>query len=353
MLRPSPTNDSCEISIEQAAATINGMIAERAKEALEGRPTEAAKPALPQPHPPGCYFNLPAATYHADPSLGGGDLKRLLRSPTDYWWESHLNPNRPPDTDSPSKLKGRALHALVLEGEAAFARAFVEEPSPDGHPGALVTLEDLKAKCRELGEPVSGTKAELAKRIRAKDAKAIVFDDILATFRAMVERDGLEVLKPHMMREVRQAAGAMTLNPHLARAFEGGIPEVSVFWVDERGLACKCRLDYLKPRTIVDLSLECQGGARGVDPMGSARGARGPLGEGVDALIRAGTDRTAQFATGRQVSYLGPGSEAGRWSCPYCDLVACSRWPLPERSSRKAPHPNRREMNAPNGSRPV
>jgi hypothetical protein len=116
-----------------------------------------------------------------------------------------------------------------------------------------VTLEDLKAKCRELGEPVSGTKAELAKRIRAKDAKAIVFDDILATFRAMVARDGLEVLKPDMMREVHQAAASMTLNPHLSRAFQGGLPELSVFWVDERGLPCKCRLDYLKPRTIVDI----------------------------------------------------------------------------------------------------
>jgi hypothetical protein len=141
----------------------------------------------------------------------------------------------------------------VLEGEAAFAKAFAEEPSPDGHPGCLVTLEDLKAKCRELGEPVSGIKAELAKRIKAKDGSAIILEDILGTFRAMVERDGLEVLKPDAMREVREAAASIRLNPHLARAFEGGVPEVSVFWVDERGLPCKCRLDYLKPRTIVDI----------------------------------------------------------------------------------------------------
>jgi hypothetical protein len=64
---------------------------------------------------------------------------------------------------------------------------------------------------------------------------------------------GLEVLKPDAMREVRQAAASITLNPHLRRAFQGGIPEVSVFWVDEYGIACKCRLDWLKPRTIVDI----------------------------------------------------------------------------------------------------
>jgi hypothetical protein len=149
--------------------------------------------------------------------------------------------------------KGRALHKLVLEGLEAFEAAFAEEPQPSGHPGALVTLEDLKAKCRELGEPVSGTKAELAKRIKAKDSTTIIFDDILATFRVMAERDGLEILKPDVMREVRQAATSISLNPYLAKAFQGGIPEVSVFWVDDYGIPCKARLDWLKPRTIVDL----------------------------------------------------------------------------------------------------
>jgi len=69
----------------------------------------------------------------------------------------------------------------------------------------------------------------------------------------MAERDGLEILKADAMQEVRQAAASITLNPHLARAFQGGIPEVSVFWSDDYGIPCKCRLDWLKPRTIVDL----------------------------------------------------------------------------------------------------
>jgi len=90
---------------------------------------------------------------------------------------------------------------------------------------------------------------KLAKRIKVKDNHIIVFDEVLATFRVMAERDGLEILKPDVMREVRQAAASITLNPHLARAFQGGIPEVSVFWVDDYGIPCKCRLDWLKPRT--------------------------------------------------------------------------------------------------------
>lgn len=243
------------LSVDQVAGALNGMIAERAAERLRGEPNGATVDTVPavKPRPPGIYFGLPSAEYHADPSLGSSDIKRLLRSPSDYWWESHLNPDRPADRDTPAKQKGRALHKLVLEGEAAFTKAFAEEPSPGGYPGALVTLEDLKAKCRELGEPVSGSKAEISKRISAKDREVIIFDEILSTFRTVVERDGLKVLKPDAMREVRQAAASISLNPHLRRAFQGGVPEVSVFWTDATGIACKCRLDWLKPRTIVDI----------------------------------------------------------------------------------------------------
>jgi SAP domain len=183
-------------SVEQVAGQIQAMIAERAEERLRKAPTvePTPEPSL-KPREPGIYFNLPAAEYHADFSLGSSDLKRLLQAPAVYWFHSHMNPERQPTPDSAAKQKGRALHKLVLEGEDAFASTFAVEPSPAGYPGALVTADDLKAKCRELGEPISGTKAELAKRIKAKDAKALIFDDILATFRVMVERDGMEVLK--------------------------------------------------------------------------------------------------------------------------------------------------------------
>ena len=255
------------LSVEQTAGAINAMIAERAEERLRKAPaaeppseTPTPNPTPPEggeaalkPHAPGIVFGMPAEEYHRDPSLGSTDLKRLLQAPAAYWWHSHMNPDRPPSPDSLAKQKGRALHKLVLEGHDAFAQAFAEEPSPEAYPGCLVSAEDLKAKCRELGEPVSGTKAELAKRIKAKDPNVIIFEDVLALFRSMVERDGLEVLKPDAMREVRQASASISLNPHLARAFQGGIPEVSVFWVDEYGIACKCRLDWLKPRTIVDI----------------------------------------------------------------------------------------------------
>jgi hypothetical protein len=257
MIRQSPPEISHTPAEVELSTKLNAL--------LYSRHAPASVPSVPDPksaradtssplthHAPGVVFGMPIADYLADPSLGSSDLKRLLQAPAVYWWHSRMNPNRPFVPESHAKLKGRALHKLVLEGPEAFDKAFAESPSPEGHPGALVTHEDLKAKCRELGEAVTGTKAELAKRIEAKDSKAIIFDDIVGLFRAMTDRDGLEVLTRDQMAEVRQAAATITLNPHLARAFTGGIGEVSVFW-EEEGVPLKARFDYLKPRTVVDL----------------------------------------------------------------------------------------------------
>jgi len=76
--------------------------------AIVKAPTTAqAVATLPEAHAPGIVFGMPAAVYHDDPSLGASDLKRLLRSPADFWWHSKLNPNREPTPDSPSKPTAR------------------------------------------------------------------------------------------------------------------------------------------------------------------------------------------------------------------------------------------------------
>lgn len=206
------------------------------------------------PHAPGVYFDLPMADYHADPSLGSTDLKALLVHPAIYWQRSSMNPARQENSDTPAKKMGRALHSLVLEGELAFAKAFIEEPTPAGFPDALASAEDLRNYVRRhLLKGAGTTKAEMAKAIKKHDPTVQIWDDIKSLFDAMVVRSGLEVLKPEAMAEVCSAAANITLNPHLARAFKGGAPEVSVFWTDENGLPCKARHDYVKPKTLVNL----------------------------------------------------------------------------------------------------
>ena len=203
----------------------------------------------PKPHFPCVVFGMPAEAYHADPSLGASSLKALLVDPFGATFDYR---RRNPLPDTPAFLEGRAVHTCVLEGVEQFEKRYAQEPAPSGYPGCLVTLEDLKAFCRANGDKVSGTKAELAALVKARDPKQIVFDDIMALFRAMVERDNMSVLKPEMWARVKSRAEMIALNPHLARAFRGGVPEVSVFW-QEDGIPLKARFDYLKPRTIIDL----------------------------------------------------------------------------------------------------
>ena len=66
-------------SVERIAGQINTMIAERAG----GRLYKASVPAEPsrKPQEPGVYFNLPAADYHADPSLGPVTSSGCCRPP--------------------------------------------------------------------------------------------------------------------------------------------------------------------------------------------------------------------------------------------------------------------------------
>jgi PDDEXK-like domain of unknown function (DUF3799) len=156
----------------------------------------------------GIYFDLDEDEYHADTALGSTDLRRLLASGPDYWWGSPLNPNKPERKQSPAQEFGSALHKLVLEGNQAFAVRYVRRPDD---------LERLTPKIKEQLCPNGET--------------VIAGDDF---------------------DRIKVSGELIARNPDLAAAFEGGVPEVSVFW-EEDGIRCKARFDYLKIRGVGDL----------------------------------------------------------------------------------------------------
>lgn len=172
---------------------------------------------------PGIYFGLDEDRYHADPALGSTDLRNLRMSPPDYWWNTPvMNPEWEPEDkdDTPARLRGKAMHKLVLEGEKAFGMRFAKGPKHDP--------EDTPA------EKGAATKA-------AKKALA----------------PGRELLPHHDYERIAIAGAMISKNPKLAGAFQNGVSEVSIFWnkvVDGgRKVRCKCRIDYLKPRGVGDL----------------------------------------------------------------------------------------------------
>ena len=168
-------------------------------------------------HQDGIWFGMSDEEYHADPALGSTGLKKLIGNAPDYWWDSPMNPARDDDDDTPAKIFGRQLHQCVLEGVEKFK----------AHHAAYVNPGNIKAGKDEIAAIVAAGKVP----VKFKD-----YSKILA------------------------AAAFIKANKTLARAFEGGHPEVSVFWT-VNGIRYKVRFDYLQINSIVDLkSIENRSG---------------------------------------------------------------------------------------------
>ncbi|WP_418459880.1 PD-(D/E)XK nuclease-like domain-containing protein [Brucella intermedia] len=169
---------------------------------------EAAEKAGFTKHPDGIYFGMSDAVYHADHALGSTGIKKLISNAPDFWWDSWMNPARE-DDDTPAKIFGRQLHQCVLEGADKF--------------------KDSHAPQYGKGNTKEG-KAEIA--------------DIVAAGKVPVKfKDYGRILA---------ASAFIKANKTLANAFEGGQPEVSVFWTVD-GTRFKARFDYLKMNAITDL----------------------------------------------------------------------------------------------------
>ncbi len=195
----------------------------------------------------GVFFGLSAEDYHADPGFGSSSIIELYKHPCNWAWR-RFTPFAEPRIETPAMKFGSAVHTYVLEGADTFEARYCHKP--DMPPGTLTSLEELKAHCKTLGLPVSGTKAELAKRIRTVDQTTPLEPEIMAQFD--LERGEKIVLSENDYARIKVAGHAIAQNPALSKAFTGGFPEVSVFW-EQGGLRMKARFDYLKIKSVVDL----------------------------------------------------------------------------------------------------
>ncbi|MCO6050884.1 PD-(D/E)XK nuclease-like domain-containing protein [Mesorhizobium sp. RP14(2022)] len=168
---------------------------------------------LPEPIaaliPDGIHFGLEDTAYHADPALGSTGLKDLIDNAPDFWWSSWMNPARELEKETPARIFGRAVHKCVLEGRSLFEQHY----GPCEHHGNV--------------------KAGIAERVA-------------------LEAEGKIALKRDDFNRILAASAFIKANSHLRAAFEGGYPEVSVFWTQD-GVRFKARFDYLKMRAIADL----------------------------------------------------------------------------------------------------
>lgn len=211
---------------------------------------------------PGIHFGLDEEVYHATPALSSSGVKNIRMSPLDFWARATwLNPNYEDDNeetgDSFAKVLGRAYHKRILEGQEAFGWCYAPSFDKALHKDALDgadAIKDALRKHKEQGATVklTGKKDELIQQLLALDPAVRILDVIEESY--VAEHPGKTFLPQKYLDKIELSAAMIERDPELRKAFTGGMAEVSVFWVCEKtGAECKARLDYLKPRAIVDL----------------------------------------------------------------------------------------------------
>lgn len=208
----------------------------------------------------GLYLGLPDADYHAQQRLSASGIKNLLISPMNYWCDSWLNPRRRTEEDPDWAVFGKAQHMRICEGKAEFDKHYAPYLDPGDHPDALIKAEQLKDACRALNLPVSGTKEVLSARLREWGEQRI-WDDLVAAHEHA--NQGKTFLSKQWLWDIEIAAACIEKDPILSKCFQGGVPEVSILWTEEferpdgsgeiLKVPMKSRMDYLKPKAIVDL----------------------------------------------------------------------------------------------------
>lgn len=211
---------------------------------------------------PGIHFGLSDEDYFSVPALSASGMKHLRVSPLDFWARApFLNPNYEDDqedaSDSFARILGRAYHKRLLEGRGAFDACYAPAFDPTVHKGALDGMPAIKARLRhhkESGHKVklSGSKDELIERLLEIEPTARIMD----VLREIHEENlhDYTLLSQPTLDKIELAAAMIEKHPELSKAFTGGMPEVSIFWTcPVIGVNCKARLDYLKPKAIVDL----------------------------------------------------------------------------------------------------
>lgn len=215
--------------------------------------------------PCGIHFGMSDEIYHRIPAFSKSHLLNLLTSPTIWWSESWLNPTRK-ERDGDALTVGRAYHAMILEGIGVYESRFYPKPDPAAYPKALRTADEVKQALaardqkpvtrieipEQEGKTRPAVKADWVAQLVAYDRSAEVWDDIMD--RATQIAAGRALLSVEDDQRIRIAAHMISLDKTLASAFSKGFPEVTLIWRDpHQGVLCKCRIDYLKLRAIIEL----------------------------------------------------------------------------------------------------
>ena len=155
------------------------------------------------------------------PRLSPSALMTFRESPKHYYSRYILGQKHV----TPAMKLGTAIHCALLEPEI-FDKQYYFKPKLEDYPDALVTQNDLKAKCKELGLPVTGTKPTLAKRLIEAGFDGILWDDMIAQ-----QSEGREILSAGVEESIEGIKNSIAEHPAAKNILVGGEAEKSVVYI--------------------------------------------------------------------------------------------------------------------------
>jgi hypothetical protein len=160
------------------------------------------------------FYNIPLSVHHGQPCIGpsvtSGVLRKMeLHSAADVWAYSRLNPNRYEDEDKPALRLGRAMAAYVEGGMDAVAQHF--RVLPEDKP--------RRPTAQQIASYEAGTATETG--------------EASVEFWRAVEADPRDELSAAELAQIEAMGKVLAADP-AAAAVMGGIPEVTMAYLDDR-----------------------------------------------------------------------------------------------------------------------
>lgn len=212
---------------------------------------------------PGVFFGMNEEEYHAIPALSASGIKNMRASPLDFWTRSWMNPDKEEVSDgedSFAKILGTAYHKRIVEGRDAFLRCYAPSFTEADCPKDTLKGNDaIRSRLKARGLAGTGNKPELIKRLLDAEPTAKIYDVYSESYAELHE--GKIFLPKNSIGRIEISAAMIEKHPQLSKAFVGGAAEITIMWeatVNNEDqttsmVPMKARLDYLKPKAIVDL----------------------------------------------------------------------------------------------------
>lgn len=203
----------------------------------------------------GIYFNMTDEEYHALPCLNRSTMEEVLIGDEQGLYSSYLNEDRPDNKPTAAMDLGTAIHSAVLEPES-FGDLYIKKPEVEDFQDKIVFKgnDDFKGFLKNVGEKVSGTKAELIQRISPYlNEEHLIWEHVLTDFDDQLSA-GKRALSADNFEVVEGIMDSINKRPKIKEILSKGYSEVTIIWRDEEtGILCKCRLDRVRPEAIIEL----------------------------------------------------------------------------------------------------